>query len=442
MPLCFAIPTIVLLQAWLPDDEPLDLAFEAYWSAPTLEEARAASDRILELAPDFDDAYARLRKGRIYDADAPRGKLLRTHVIDGVDHHYMLFIPESYDASRTWPVRWDLHGGMGQPEWKELDGSWSPGWAAIERYENDYITVVPAGWWGSMWWEASQVESFQAILGELKRTWNVHENRVFMFGSSDGAIGEWFYAFRDPDPWAMYIGYVGFPARLTNRAMRADGQMHLSNLEGQRFYLRNGVKDRIVNIDVMRKYLDVIREVDVDIDYAEHADHGHDLELTREEQLEPFAHFRDFRRDPLPERLSWSTERTDRYNRRLWLVIDELDPDTDLDRSNILPRIHGRNVPRTPPPSAKPWGRVELVREGNIVRATTTGVLSFRLLLSPEEFDLTSPVRVIVNGRMVHIALQEPDLATLLEWSARDDDRRMLFAAELEIDVQPLLGGK
>lgn len=413
----------------------LDTEFAKYWEAINAANAQEIVQRIIGLDPNFEGVYARLKRGRHYSSEVPRGKLIRTHEIRGVPHPYMIFIPEDYDASRAWPVRWDLHGGMGQSEWKTLDGSWSPGWAAIQRYESDLITVIPAGWWDSMWWEGSQVDNFQTIMEEVKRIWNIDENQVFVFGSSDGAIGAWFYAFRYADPWAYYIGYVGFPARLTNRSMRADGQMHLSNLFQQKFYLRNGVHDRIVNIDVMRKYLEVIRKVDVQINYAEHAEDGHDLTLTREEELEPFRHFLRVRRDPLPERVAWATERTDRYNRRFWLIIEELESDHSVDKSNILPRIYGKNVPRTRPPKARPWRRVELERIGNRIRATTIGVRSFRLLFSPNEFDFSQPIAIEVNSQVVFDAKVEPDLDTLFEWAIRDNDRQMLFAAELVVQV-------
>ena len=413
----------------------LDRAFQAYWSAPNTDEARSAAQNIIAQEPPFADAYERLQRGKTYSLDVPKGKLFRTHTINGVDHHYMLFIPENYDPTRPWPVRWDLHGGMGQPEWKAPDGSWSPGWAALDQYHSSYITVIPAGWWDSMWWEASQIDNFRRIQDELKRTWNVDENKVYIFGNSDGAIGAWFHAFRFPDPWAYYIGYVGFPARLTNRALRADGQMHLSNLDHQHFYLHNGVHDRIIDIQVMRSYLDVIQKGDAQILYEESSDAGHDLRLTEEEQLKPFRHFRTTRRDPLPDRLSWATERTDRYNRRLWLVIDELAPEHAVDETNILPRIYGNNVPRTPPPPAQPWGRVALQRDGNTVYATTTGVQRFSLLLSPEIFDFAQPVRVVVDGQTLFDQTVTPSLRTLFKWAAHDNDRQMLFGAEVEIEV-------
>ena len=86
-------------------------------------------------------------------------------------------------------------------------------------------------------------------------------------------------------------------------------------------------------------------------------------------------------------------------------------------------------------PRRKPSGRVDLVRRGNVVEASTEGVRAFTLLLSPSMFDFRHPIRVVANGRTVFDGPVEPSRATLLKWAARDNDRTMLFGAELTIDL-------
>jgi hypothetical protein len=78
-------------------------------------------------------------------------------------------------------------------------------------------------------------------------------------------------------------------------------------------------------------------------------------------------------------------------------------------------------------------GRVDLERSGNTVTARTRGVGEFTLLLSPDQFDFARPVKVIVNGRAAYDARVEPSVATLMKWAARDNDRTMLFGAEIHI---------
>jgi hypothetical protein len=94
------------------------------------------------------------------------------------------------------------------------------------------------------------------------------------------------------------------------------------------------------------------------------------------------------------------------------------------------------DVPAEPVfPHRAPAGRVDLVRTGNTVEATTRGVAAFTLLLSPDQFDFSQPVKVVANGRTVFEGAVQKDLATLLKWAAQDNDRTMLFGTELHISL-------
>jgi len=105
-------------------------------------------------------------------------------------------------------------------------------------------------------------------------------------------------------------------------------------------------------------------------------------------------------------------------------------------------RLTGRYAPTVLPgeadamfPPATASGRVDLVRSGNRIEVKTRGVGAFRLLLAPDQFDFEQPVTVVVNGRPPANSTVRRDLRTLLQWAARDNDRTMLFGAELRIDA-------
>src|SRR5262249_4261535 len=111
-------------------------------------------------------------------------------------------------------------------------------------------------------------------------------------------------------------------------------------------------------------------------------------------------------------------------------------------RDNAPVELEGAYDPKsvTDPPHllfdrAAPSGRVDLRRIGNTVDATTHGVTAFTLLLSPDQFDFGKPVKVIANGRTVFEGRVKKDLRTLLKWAAADNDRTMLFGAELRITL-------
>jgi len=96
-------------------------------------------------------------------------------------------------------------------------------------------------------------------------------------------------------------------------------------------------------------------------------------------------------------------------------------------------------MPRVTPlfPSGRAAGRVDLVRDGNTVRATTRGVAAFTLLLSPDVFDFSRPITVVADGTTVFNGPVRKNVETLVSWAAKDNDRTMLYGAALPITLTP-----
>jgi hypothetical protein len=177
------------------------------------------------------------------------------------------------------------------------------------------------------------------------------------------------------------------------------------------------------------------------------ANDKHDVHWWPEERAfyEMFVHSHP--RAAQPERLSWETDRTDRFNRVRWLVIDKLGvqppspkasarqaPDAALEDVDSAD-FEGHNWQIFPRRRQVPSGRVDIERHGNAFEAKTRGVTEFTLLLSPDAVDFAKPVQVTVNGSQAFAGNVKKDLATLLKWAARDNDRTALYGAELHILV-------
>jgi hypothetical protein len=76
---------------------------------------------------------------------------------------------------------------------------------------------------------------------------------------------------------------------------------------------------------------------------------------------------------------------------------------------------------------------VEVERTGNAIDLKTRGVRRLTLLLSPDRFDFSRPITVVANGTTAFEGMLTPSAGVLMKWAARDNDRTMLFAQELEI---------
>ena len=128
--------------------------------------------------------------------------------------------------------------------------------------------------------------------------------------------------------------------------------------------------------------------------------------------------------------------RVDRYNRFRWLVIDRLGvrpSDAQLADVNTFTPAENLSLPLYD--REKPSGRVDAVRSGNTIELKTRGVRELTVLLSPDAVDFAAPIVVTVNGASVHNTVVPRDVGTLVRWAARDNDRSMLYGAELRITV-------
>jgi len=372
----------------------------------------------------FVEAYERLRRGPVHASEVPTGRLELTRANrDGLVHRYVLIVPEDYDASRPYPVAFYLHGGVSRPD-PGPDGGW---WRNEQNVVgHDRIAVLPLSWNESFWWQASQVENLQGILSDLKGVYNVDENRVYAFGTSDGGTGVYFQGFRQVTPWAAFLPFIGHPAVLFSPDVGVDGAMHLVNLTNKPFFIVNGETDPLYPVRVIVPFLGAFERVGVDFTFTAKPG-GHDTRWWPEEEENIERFIAAHPRTPHPERIRWATERTDRYNRAHWVVIDELGPtsgDAASEDLGVLTADAGAGV-------------VDATRAGNTVTVRAYQVRGLTLLISPDAFDLASPIRVVVNGETVHEALAEPDVGTLTKWAAIDEDRTMLYAAEIGVELEP-----
>ena len=308
-------------QARTSDFVELDGAIAAFWEAKTNDEVVAASTAILETDATIEDIWPRLRAGRNYDRSAPTGRRLLSRTNrDGIEHEYVVLIPDNYDPAIRYPVRVYLHGGVSRP--KRENGEFWRNEARIIR--NDAVVVIPSGWSESLWWQDSQIENLNGILQDLKRVYNLDENKVFLLGISDGATGAYYQGLKATTPWAAFLPLNGHPIVLANPATEADGDIHVTNLRNKPLFVINGDEDPLYPTSSVRPFLSLFDAAGVLIDFRAQPNAGHDTSWWEDEAPAMDAFMAEWSRRPLPPRLSWETETTDRYNRAHWLVIDEL----------------------------------------------------------------------------------------------------------------------
>ena len=410
----------------------LDTAFASFWNARTPAEAARAADAVLGAGVSYDDALRRLRMGRPYTAQKPGVVMLTNKTDDKVEHYYAVTVPPTYDPAKRYQLRFQLHGGvMGRSTNQPRNSGEIGTLAGAEQFY-----VIPYGWTEAPWWSEDQVLNMNAIVDSLKRTYNIDENRVVVSGVSDGGTGAYYLAMRETTPFASFLPLNGFIMVLANIDTGIRDQLYPNNLRNKPFFVVNGGRDRLYPTSAVEPYVLHLKKAGVSVDYHPQPLGEHNTAWWPDIE-EPFERFAaEHPRDPSPARLTWETSNL-KHNRAHWLVIDKLgmqsgDPRSLPDVNDFSP-IELMAVPLFERRAVS--GRVDLVRTGNTVEATTRGVAGFTLLVSPDAFELSQPIKVRSNGKVVFEGKVQPSAATLLKWAARDNDRTMLYAAEIPIKL-------
>lgn len=410
----------------------IDAAFQTFWDAKSPAEAARQVDAIVRTGVTFDEAVRRLKSGRTYGPQKT-GVVMTTNKAGGVEHYYAVNVPAGYDPAKKYQVRFQLHGGVmgrntSQPR---NDGNIRNLAGPAEQFY-----VLPYSWTEAPWWSEDQVVNFTTIVDAMKRTYNIDENRVAVAGVSDGATGAYYIAMQDTTPYASFESLNGFIMVLSNPDTGIRAQLHPNNLRDKPWFAVNGGRDRLYPIAAVEPYLMHLKKAGVTIEYHPQPDGEHNTAWWPE-MKGPFEKFvADHPRAPHPAKLTWETADL-AHNRAHWLVIDRLGR-TGSDASNLPDaNEYGPNDFVALPLFERHQrsGRVDLTRTGNSVEAISRGVTDFTLLISPDAFDLSKPITVTANGKTVFDAKVQSSTATLLKWAARDNDRTMLYAAEIPIKL-------
>ncbi len=406
----------------------VDNAFRKFWAAKTTAEAEALAPEILKTRVSFDDAWKRLKAGRSY-SNQETGAIITSYRLQNVAYYYAVNIPANYDPGERYQVRFQLHGGVGRSATNQPRNNGEIGALAGKP---EQIYVVPYSWVDAPWWGDDQTENVKTIVDRLKRKYNVDENRVVVSGVSDGGSGSFYIAMRETTPFASFLPLNGFVMVLAHPSIDL-GQLFPNNLLNKPLFIINGGQDQLYPTSRVEPYVKYLAASGVDIEYHPQPDAGHNTRWWPEmkDVFEKFV--TEHPREPHPQRLSWETGDLE-HGRAHWVVIEKLgiqegDAD-DLPDMNVIER--GTNTLFMRAWQVNP-GRIDISRNGNVIEARTRGVAQFTLLLSPDVFDFDKPLKVVKNGRVAFEGRIGRRVETLLKWAARDNDRTMLYGAEITI---------
>ncbi len=190
---------------------------------------------------------------------------------------YGLYLPKSFEQSKTYPLVVVLHGLNSNPG-QILN------YPELTKYadENKYILVAPMGynergWYGSRGKGGGRGKdpdnlgelSEQDVMHVLKLTrqnFKIDADRIYLFGHSMGGGGSMHLATKYPEIWAAIA--VVAPAAYGDRS-RLESAKHIPT------YVVQGDRDRLVSVKTTRKWVEKMKELKMKHEYVEVKNGGH-----------------------------------------------------------------------------------------------------------------------------------------------------------------------
>jgi predicted esterase len=176
---------------------------------------------------------------------------------NGRDYSYALYYPETAPKTGPLPVVIVLHGMGGNSDVTAAK------WA--ERLNREFIVIAPSYPMGA-WWARPAEEMVLALMDQIRSQYNVDDNRVFLAGLSNGAIGVYTIGMFYPDRFAGLIPIAG---SITPRFMN-----FLINLKNTPIYMIQGAHDPIFPIQLSRRVNQILSDMRYPVVYREHGEKG------------------------------------------------------------------------------------------------------------------------------------------------------------------------
>ena len=177
---------------------------------------------------------------------------------------FCLYVPESYDGTREWPLVVAMHGGNGAG----ADFLWT--WLAEARGRR-FLLLAPTAQgdtWSMMGRDIDSV-SVLSMLEYVKKHWRVDAKRILHTGLSDGATYTLLLGLAENTPFTALapISGVFHPRNIDNGNLR--------RARDKRIYLVHGALDWLFPVALAQGARDALQEAGANLVYREIPDLSH-----------------------------------------------------------------------------------------------------------------------------------------------------------------------
>jgi len=249
-------------------------------------------------------------------------------ISDTLEAPYYAYVPTGYDPTEAAPLMVWLHGGVSRPDFIDGDEDNYVAEHPIVKLceEHGMILLFPLAKLGCLWWDDTGIANLLWQIRDMKRRFNIDDDRVILGGFSDGASSAFHMAMLAPTDFGMFFSWSGF---IAVGSLVGEMPVYLLNMQCRPIFATNGGRDGLYPAEKMATMMRLALEHGSELYFTSYDTAGHNYGYMVHEWPLFGKRITDFRRKALKPSLFWETSDL-KYNRLDWLEITAID--TSLDR--------------------------------------------------------------------------------------------------------------
>ncbi|WAC09738.1 carboxylesterase family protein [Dyadobacter pollutisoli] len=263
---------------------------------------------------------------------------------DDTEQPYGVYLPKNYDPNKKYPLVMMLHGagsnhrlalrrvfGKSNAE-GETDAEATrefPQWDDV-----DFIVASPYAR-GTAGYQGIPEEDVYDVLDDVKRRFNIDENKIYLTGLSMGGGGTLWIGLTRPDIWAAIAAVCPAPPAGT-----FDLAANALNFPVHFFH---GDADPVVPVAGTQKWVAHLQDIGVEVSYKEFVDVKHDSWVSAYDNEFIFEWFGHAERNPYPDRVKFVSKKY-KYNKAFWVQFDKINLGTLADIDAKLIKVNTAEI--------------------------------------------------------------------------------------------------
>lgn len=395
--------------------------------------------------------YEAIKNYNPYVKKANRDYVLSFKINDTTKTSFVVHLPSKYNPKKRYPILFFLHGGVRQSTFPvyQIPKFVLKGW---NRYytkyadENEVILVFPRANKQYNWMTPDDgFFMIPKILKELKTSINIHDDKVFISGHSNGATGSFSYAMKEPSEFAGFYGFNTQPNVYTGGTFIQNilNRSFINFSTDQDYYYPPKANDSLTNL--MQS---------IGADYKEFRYNGFPHWFPKFDASEPAYKilFKDLiqrKRNPYPKNITWEFD-DNKYGAVDWLSnikLDTLKKKAPWHKQLNFKIKEWKSYDKNKKLITKPVdidafkfprksGKIEAIYHDNTFRITTSIITSFTINILPEQVNLQKKIKVYVNNKLLFNKKLNYDKEFMIQNFKNNKDRGRVWVNTIDLALK------